>query len=163
MLITVGVVLLLAVLLLIGGKLFFKPVVFGEIKTVKALNMNLQDLRMELTFEVDNPYFFPVWVEDFMFHVWLNGSYIGEVKPIKKFKIPANTSGLAKVPVSAEYKGNIFEGFLMALETFEQTETDYKAEGKVKVKALCITKEIDINKAGRAKMLHPENKKDTLP
>jgi LEA14-like dessication related protein len=148
-----GAIILLVGVVFIGGKLAFKPVKFGEIKTVKALNMNLQDLRMELTFEVENPNFFPVTVVDFEFDVWLNNSYIGVVHPVKTFVLPAHTKGLAKIPVSAEYKGNIFEGFLMALETFDKTETKYKAEGAVKVKALYINKEISIKKSGVAKMV----------
>jgi LEA14-like dessication related protein len=148
-----GAIILLAGIIFIGTKLVFKPVKFGEIQTVKALNMNLQDLRMELTFEVENPNFFPVTIVDFEFDVWLNNSYIGVVQPIETFNLPARTNGLAKIPVSAEYKGNIFEGFLMALETFDKTETNYKAEGVVKVKALYINKEINIKKSGVAKMI----------
>lgn len=154
-LIGVGIIAVLAVAFLLGAKYMIRPVVFGEMKTVKALNMNLSDLRMELTFEVENPNFFPVTVTDFGFDVWLNESYIGKVQPLHNITLDAGMEGTITIPVRAEYKGNIFEGFLMALETFNESETQYRAEGFVNVKALYMSKKIHIQKSGTAKMLQP--------
>ncbi len=154
----IGVSAIVVAILLFGLRYTIRPIVLGEIKTVKALNMNLSDLRMELTFEVENPNFFPVNISDFSFDVWLNEAYIGKVRPLEKVKLKAGLKDYITVQVKAEYKGNIFEGFLIALETFNNERANYKATGFVKVEALYIEKEFSIHKSGTAEILQPENK-----
>ena len=140
------------ILLMLSGCSAFKPIEFGEIRKVKALNMDLDDLRMELLIEVDNPNFFSVEVINFEFKVWLNDFYIGRVKPLVKFKVKPYTKGVIDVPVQAKFEGNIFEGFVMMMKVFEQNETQYRAEGDVSVKALLFTRTVRVEKTGVAKV-----------
>ncbi|MEA2041801.1 MAG: LEA type 2 family protein [Bacteroidota bacterium] len=141
-------VVLIPLILLSACSVVYKPVTFGEIKKVKALNMDLDDLRMIMTFEVENPNFYAVEIIDFEFEIWLNEMYIGKVRPVRNFSIGSHKKGIAEIPVRAKFEGDIFEGFVTMLEVFKQNKTQYRARGEVTVKAMFLKKKVKINKTG---------------
>ncbi len=149
----VGISVVVVLMLFLGLGCINKPIKIGEIKSIKLLNLDLPEIDLEPTIEIENPNLLPITVSDFDLEIWLNGTYLGVLKAKENIKIKSKYKGTITVPVKAVYKGNILRSFGLILNLFQNDKVQYKIKGFVKGKVLSIGKKIKVDQTGSTQLL----------
>jgi LEA14-like dessication related protein len=122
----------------------YKPVTFGDVKGIELKGISAEGINFTVLIPVKNPNSYNITVENYNFDVGIENTIAGNVSNNGRIVIPAKSEEIQKFPVKAKIT-DIFSGLTTAYKIFSQPETEIQIKGTAKVKALFLSKKIDID------------------
>lgn len=124
-----------------------------EIIKIQSFDINRSNETTQITLgvEINNPNFYKLKINEIDLKIFINDIKAGNVKHIQTIEIPANFKGYIKIPTSLEVDNIIQSGIALA-SIIKSKEINLALKGKVKVKAVFYTRELDIDKHNKIEL-----------
>ena len=139
----VGMVLIL----ILGSCSMMQGVQVGDVQEIKIKQIKNGRLDLELYIPIENSGNLNFKLTRMDLDLKLNGIDLGKISNNEKVVIYKNTDEIFKFPVEVEMKGFI-KTTMAIISLAEKNMAEYVLTGKLRVKYLCINKDIDIDEKG---------------
>ena len=142
-----SVLVAMVLILILGSCSMMKGVQVGDVQEIKIKQIRNGRLDLELYIPIENSGNLNFKLTRMDLDLKLNGIDLGKISNNEKVVIYKNTDEIYKFPVEVEMKG-LIKTTMAIISLAEKNKAEYVLTGNLRVKYLCISKDIDIDEKG---------------
>lgn len=109
------------------------------------------DADFSFDIKINNPNDFSIAIKETDLKVWLEGEELGELVDMDLKEIPENSEQVHHIKLKAKLN-NPLKGLVILLSLSQKNETEVKAVGEIKVRAVGFNKTIEFEEVWKVKL-----------
>ena len=141
--VTMGVLLIV----ILGSCSIMQEIQVGDVQEIKINQIRKGQLKLELYFPIENPGKLNIKLTKMDLDLKLNGIELGNISNNEKVLINKMSNEIYMFPVEVELKG-LIKTTMALISLAEKSMAEYRLKGNLRVKFLCIKRNIHVDESG---------------